>query len=192
MIELINQYPWLLALAIFASRILDVSLGTVRILVGFRGYRLMAACIGFVEAFVWVIAVSQVLRHIDQWYLAAAYAAGFAVGNFTGITLERRLGVGRELARVISYQQEVQLAAALRRHGYHVVELQGTRRNDEPVQVLYVVERRRHMSRLIQRVRELDGQAVYTITDVKSCHGEEPDLPHPGDDSGFALRAKRK
>ena len=43
--NLVHDYPMLLALGIFLARIADVSMGTVRILVGFRGYRLLAAVI---------------------------------------------------------------------------------------------------------------------------------------------------
>src|SRR5690606_18558480 len=104
-------------------------------LVGFRGYRWLAAAIGFFEALIWVLAVRQVLIHLDaQPWLAVAYAGGFAAGNYLGISFERRLGVGRELVRAISYRADASLAAALRCEGYKVVELRGTGRDDQPVQ----------------------------------------------------------
>ncbi|MDZ4350286.1 MAG: DUF5698 domain-containing protein [Xanthomonadaceae bacterium] len=178
MFETLETYPGLLAIAIFLARIADVSLGTVRSLVGFRGYRALSALIGFFEALIWVLAVRQVLVHLDaRPWLSVAYAGGFAVGTFIGISLERALGVGQELIRAISYRLDVNLADGLREHGYHVVELQGTRRNQAPVQVLYVVERRRAVPILLRRLRELDEQAIYTVTDVKTCTGEEPEGP---------------
>ncbi|HQX94635.1 MAG TPA: DUF5698 domain-containing protein, partial [Pseudomonadota bacterium] len=72
--NLVHDYPMLLALGIFLARIADVSMGTVRILVGFRGYRLLAAAIGFCEAAIWVVAASKVIQHLDAWYLVVAYA----------------------------------------------------------------------------------------------------------------------
>ncbi|MBD8525170.1 DUF2179 domain-containing protein [Pseudomarimonas arenosa] len=181
---------WALAPLIFLARVADVSLGTVRILVGFRGYRSVATIIGFVEALIWVLAVRQVLLHLDaQPWLAVAYAAGFASGNFLGITLERRLGVGRELVRVISYRTDRLLAEYLRDQGYRVVELAGSRRNAEPVQVIFVVEWRKKMPALLALIRGFDAESICTITDVKSHVGEDVDLPA---DTGFALRFKRK
>jgi uncharacterized protein YebE (UPF0316 family) len=178
MLETLEASPGLLAIAIFLARIADVSLGTVRSLVGFRGYRALSSLIGFFEALIWVLAVRQVLVHLDaRPWLSVAYAGGFAVGTFIGISLERVLGVGQELIRAISYRLDVNLADGLREHGYHVVELQGTRRNQAPVQVLYVVERRRAVPTLLRRLRELDEQAIYTVTDVKTCTGEEPEGP---------------
>lgn len=192
LIQLIDTYPALLALAIFCARIVDVSFGTVRILVGFRGYRLLAALIGFCEAAIWIIAASKVIGHIDSWYLLVAYAAGYATGNFVGITLEKRLGVGRELARIISYCSACNLAEALTRRGYSVVELTGRHRGDATVQVLYVVDKRRRMPELLRLVHEIDPAAIYTITDVKSCHGEDVHALDAGAGQGMALRFKRK
>lgn len=187
---LLDHAPWLLAIAIFLARVADVSLGTVRILVGFRGHRLLAAAIGFFEALIWVLAARQVLVHLDAWYLAVAYAAGFAAGNFVGITLERRLGVGMELVRIISYDPSVPLAHELTTAGFSVVEIKGSLRNRQPVEVIYVVARRRRVPELVRRVTALEPSAIYTIADVKTCHGEEPG----GETStqGFALRFKRK
>lgn len=190
--NLVHDYPVLLALGIFLARIADVSMGTVRILVGFRGYRLLAAAIGFCEAAIWVVAASKVIQHLDAWYLVVAYAGGFASGNYLGLTLERRLAVGRELARIISYRPDAALAQELTRRGWPVVELHGTRRNHEPVEVMYVVAARRRMPELLALVRQFDPEALYTITDVKSCHGEEPGAAAVEIEQALALRSKRK
>lgn len=190
--SLINDYPVLLALAIFLTRVVDVSLGTIRVLVGFRGYRLLAAGIGFCEAVIWVLAVSKVIQHIDAWYLVIAYGAGFSAGNFLGLTLERRLAVGRELARIISYRPDSALAQELARRGWPVVELHGTRRNQAPVEVMYVVAARRRMPELLKLVHQYDPDALYTITDVKSCHGEEPAAAVADVEQALALGSKRK
>ncbi|UXI68525.1 DUF2179 domain-containing protein [Tahibacter amnicola] len=190
--DLINTYPGLLAIGIFFARIADVTFGTIRILVGFRGYRLLAAVIGFCEAFIWVLAASKVIGHLDNVYLVIAYAAGYATGNFVGITIERRLGVGRELVRIISYCDACNLAEALTARGYSVVELAGRHRGAATVQVLYVVDRRRRMPELLRLVHELDPDAIYTVTDVKNCHGED-EHALDGHGPGMAsLRNKRK
>ena len=47
--EFIVEYPYFLALLIFFARVADVSLGTFRTIVIFRGYKLLSAMIGFIE-----------------------------------------------------------------------------------------------------------------------------------------------
>jgi uncharacterized protein YebE (UPF0316 family) len=192
LLNLIETYPLVLALAIFCARIVDVTFGTIRILVGFRGYRLLAALIGFCEAAIWIIAASKVIGHLDHWYLVIAYAAGYATGNYVGITLERRLGVGRELVRIISYCSACNLADALTQRGYSVVELAGKHRGQASVQVLYVVDKRRRMPELLRLVHEVDPDAIYTVTDVKTCHGEDVHALDGSAGPGLALRSKRK
>jgi len=161
----LNDPLWLVP-AVFLARVCDVSLGTVRTILVFRGLKYLAALIGFVEILIWVLAVSQVLQHLDAWYLAVAYAAGFAAGNVVGIHLEAKLAIGSELVRAVSESREVSLAGGLRRRGYSVTVLPGEG-NEGPVEVVLVVEKRRLMPQLLRTIDELDPDAYYTITDVK-------------------------
>lgn len=156
----------LLVLAIFVARILDVSLGTVRTILVFRGRKYTAAVIGFVEILIWLVAAREVIHNLDTWYLAVAYAAGFAAGNVVGVHLESKLAIGEELVRAVSRDRSVDLAGELRRRGHAVVELEG-RSDETPVEVLLVVEKRRKIPALLRSIDATDPSAIYTITDVK-------------------------
>ncbi len=187
-------YPWLLVPAIFFARVFDVSLGTFRSIIAFRGYRWIALCIGFVESVVWVLAISQVITHLDHPGLVLAYAGGFACGNWVGISLESRVGIGNELVRAISYAGRGQLARFLREQGYSAINMAGDAGSGEEVEVILVVEKRKLIPRLIELIRQLDPDAVLTITDVKSIHS--PALPAapagPALSGGWRKRARRK
>ena len=177
--EFLQAHPWLLALAIFASRVTDVSLGTTRTILVFRGYKWIAAGIAFVEVLLWVLAVGQVLKNLDQWYLAIAYAAGFATGNVLGMWLEGRLAMGTELVRAISASPEVALAERLRARSFHVTEIAGKTEEDAPVEILLVVERRRKVPELLRLIEEADPDAVCTLSDVRRHHPVKGG-PRPG------------
>ncbi len=166
--EFLEQNAWLLAIAIFFARVVDVSLGTVRTMLVVRGHRFLSAGIGFVEILIWIVAASQVVRNLESWYLAVAYAGGFAVGNVVGIWLEGKLAIGTELVRAISASPEVELARSLRKQEFEVLELDGHGGDDKPVEVLLVVERRRRVPQLLRLIREMDPLAVCTVSDVKS------------------------
>lgn len=167
LMELLDAYPWILAVAIFLARVVDVSLGTVRTILVFRSHRFLAAAIGFVEILIWLAAAGQVFKNLDAWYLAVAYAGGFAAGNAAGIWLESKLAIGSELVRAISRNPEVHLAESLRVAGYSVTEIPGTGDDGQPVEVLLVVERRRQVPALLGLITESDPGAVWTINDVK-------------------------
>lgn len=174
MMELLAEYPYLLVPFIFLSRVADVSLGTFRTIVIFRGHKFLASFIGFFEIIIWLVAAAQVLTNIDQWYLALAYASGFSVGNFVGISIESRFAIGNELIRCISFNRDV-LAGELRKEGFKVVSFDGDMGEDYPVELLLIVEKRRNISSLIQLIKTLDKTAVYSVSDVKSVY-EGPDL----------------
>lgn len=65
MTEFLAAYPWSLPLIIFFGRIVDVSLGTLRIVFVSRGARNIAPLIGFVEIFIWIVVIAQVFAHAD-------------------------------------------------------------------------------------------------------------------------------
>jgi uncharacterized protein YebE (UPF0316 family) len=172
--ELLVEYPYLLVPLIFLARVADVSLGTFRTIVVFRGHKILASFIGFFEITIWLVAASQVLTNLDQWYLGLAYASGFAVGNYVGITIESHFAIGNELIRCISFNRDV-LAGKLRQDGYKVVSFDGDMGEAHPVELLLIIEKRRNVSSLIQLIKELDKTAVYSVSDIKSVY-EGPDL----------------
>ena len=167
--EIFVEYPYLVAPLIFLARVADVSLATFRTIVIFRGNKFLASFIGFFEIIIWLVAAAQVLTNLDQWYLALAYASGFAVGNYVGITIESRFAIGNELIRCISFNRDV-LAGELRESGYKVVSFDGDMGKPHPVELLLIVEKRRKIPTLIQLIKELDQSAVYTVSDVKSVY----------------------
>jgi uncharacterized protein YebE (UPF0316 family) len=66
----------LTALWIFALRVGDMSLDTIRVLFVMRGRRLLAWILGFMQALIFVVAISSVLANLDNPINVIAYAAG--------------------------------------------------------------------------------------------------------------------
>ncbi|MBQ0758171.1 MAG: DUF2179 domain-containing protein [Gammaproteobacteria bacterium] len=172
--DLLVEYPFLLVPLIFFARVADVSLGTFRTIVVFRGNKLLASIIGFFEIMIWLVAAGQVLTNLDHWYLAVAYAGGFAVGNYVGISIESHFAIGKELIRCISFNRDV-LADKLREQGFKVVSFDGDMGEANPVELLLIIEKRRNTAALIQQIKELDPSAVYSVSDIKSVY-DGPDL----------------
>jgi len=175
-VELVVEYPYVLAPLIFLARVADVSLATFRTIVIFRGRRFLASFIGFFEIIIWLVAAAQVLTNLDQWYLALAYASGFAVGNYVGISIESRFAIGNELIRCISFNRDV-LAGKLRKEGFKVVSFDGDMGEGYPVELLLIIEKRRSIPSLIRLIKELDPTAVYSVSDVKSVYDGPVLLP---------------
>ena len=69
------------ALLIFALRIVDVSLGTLRIGMLVRGKRRLAGVLSFFESLIWLVAAAQVLGKLESPIQFVAYAGGYATGD---------------------------------------------------------------------------------------------------------------
>lgn len=187
MFELLNEYPVLLAAVIFFARIADVSIGTVRTILVIRSRRYLAAFCGFFEVLIWLIAAGKVIQNIDTWYLTLSYAGGYATGNIIGIWIESRLAIGSELVRVISENLEVDLAARLRERGYSVTEIQGEGDDGRRVGVVLVVAKRRKVPELLLTIDQLDPDAFWTTSDIKS-HPVLPLIPRALAASGIGSK----
>lgn len=151
---------------IFFARVLDVSIGTLRITFVSRGLKLLAASLGFFEALVWILAIAQAMQHLDHWSSYFAYALGFGTGNFLGLLLEERLAVGNLVIRLITLEEAPGLANALWRAGYGVtsVDAQG---ESGPVKIIFTVLKRHSLEDVISLIRKFEPNAFYTIEDVR-------------------------
>jgi uncharacterized protein YebE (UPF0316 family) len=78
-------------LAIFFARVIDVTLGTMKIVYVTQGNRLWAPILGFFETFVWLVAIGQVMSNLTNWTCYLAWAGGYACGIFAGITVVKFL-----------------------------------------------------------------------------------------------------
>jgi uncharacterized protein YebE (UPF0316 family) len=166
MMELLQGHTWILLLAIFFSRIADQTLDTLRTISIFRGYRWMAAVMGFFVVLIWINVAGQVLSHLsEKWYLGVVYAAGYAAGQATGMWLESKLAFGHQMIRIIS-KREVDMAGRLWQLNYPVTEIEGKFKND-PVDIVFVAERRPRIPELCTKIEEIDPEAFYTVAEVK-------------------------
>jgi uncharacterized protein YebE (UPF0316 family) len=98
--ELVFAYV-LLPLLIFLARVLDVSLGTVRIIFISKGYKFLSLFIGFFEVLIWLTAINQIWSNLSNVWLYLAYAGGFATGNWIGIWLDEKISLGHAMVRII-------------------------------------------------------------------------------------------
>ena len=71
------------ALSIFLLRLLDQTLGTLRILYVNKGKPLFGAILGFIESAIWIVAISQVIQDLNDPFLIF----GYAPVSYTHLTL---------------------------------------------------------------------------------------------------------
>jgi len=162
---LLSPAAWLGALTIFALRITDMSLDTLRVLFVVRGRRGVVWALGFCQSAVYVIAITKVLSGLSNPLTVLGYAAGFATGNLIGMIVEERLAVGHIQLQIVSKTRGAALAKALREGGYGVTEI-SARGRDGTVRLLTTSVLRKDALRARSIVHETDPEAFITSEDV--------------------------
>lgn len=160
--------PWGPAL-IFALRVVDVSMGTMRVLTIMRGARSMAAFVSFFEILIWIVAAGAVIQNLSSPLHAIGYAAGFATGTAVGMWIEGKLALGVCSVRVFSTHSQQELVETLREQGYGVTEQDG-RGREGPVAILHAVVRRRDVRDVTKTVEHYDPDAFVTIQNDAVVH----------------------
>ncbi|MBN1985244.1 MAG: hypothetical protein JW761_03010, partial [Prolixibacteraceae bacterium] len=111
---------FLLPFLIFLSRIMDVTIGTIRIVMVSKGQKMWAPFLGFFEVFIWLIAISKIFENLDNWVCYFAYAGGFATGNYIGLIIEEKMALGIVKIQIITRKKAAKLIANLKEAGYGI------------------------------------------------------------------------
>ena len=165
--SILSMQPWLMAVVIFFLRVADMSLDTLRVLVVMRGRKSVAWILGFFQAAIFVLAITSVLKDLDNLLNVFGYAAGFATGVVLGMWIEGRLAIGYTHLRVISPRRGAALAEQLRQAGYAVTEVSGQGK-DGMVSLLNCSVLRRKAPGAINLVEQIDPEAFVTAEAVRA------------------------
>lgn len=179
MMEIIMGIELILTACLIAvARILDVSLGTIRMIFVTKGRKVPAFFLGFLEAAIWVVAVSKVSNRLDEPLLIAAFAFGFAAGNYIGVSIDQWLGFGHLLIRVFTRKGEI-LTPKLRDAGWRITRFQGEGQKGS-VDMLLMKIRRREQAKLFRHIRAVDPESYFIVDDVHSIEGPTPAFSFQG------------
>ncbi len=152
---------------VFFARVIDVTLGTLRIIFISRGKKYIAPILGFVETFIWIMAVGQIVRNINDPWSYVAYAAGFASGTVVGMLIEDRLAIGTLIIRTILPGDTHELIDRLHKAGYGVTCVPGEGVYG-PVTLVYTVIKRKDLQIVTAIIHALHPKAFLSIEEVRS------------------------
>ena len=163
-------FAWFtLPVFIFLARIGDQSIGTVRLIFLAKGQKKIAPILGFFEVIIWLLTVSQVMKHIDNVLAFVAYGGGFAMGNYIGMVIEEKLSIGNVIIRIIPTKAAGDLIKFLRESNYGVttVQAEGSRGG---VDIVFTIIKRKNVEHVVSIINRFNPNAFYTIEDVKAIN----------------------
>ncbi len=162
-------FQWgLLPVLIFCARIVDVTLGTLRIVFLAHGRRSVAPLVGFVEVLIWIIAISQIMRNLTNPLTYLAYAGGFAAGNYIGLLLEEKLALGRVAVRVFMKKDSEVLVEKLSQAGYGVTRLNGMG-TQGAIEVIYTLIERKSLPEVVSLIHQVNPKTFFAVEEIRSA-----------------------
>jgi uncharacterized protein YebE (UPF0316 family) len=160
---------------IFAARVVDVSVSTIRMMFVWAGNRYLATLLGFFEALIWIVAIGQIMKDISNWSSYIAYAAGYAGGTFTGMFIESKLAYGKSIIQVITKNPACKLIEALKAEDFGITCLQGEGNKGDKVHVFYTVLSRRKVDYVTGIIRLYNPDAFFTIENIRFVNDKIPE-----------------
>lgn len=158
------------ALVIMLMRIVDVSLGTFRMIMVVQAKKYIAGIIGFFEVLMWIFAMRYIVNNMDEIINLIGYAAGFSIGNMLGITLEEKLALGYVQLNIISKNFSKQIAEMMRKSQYGVTLLPAQGNSGE-VNLLVTIIRRKDVRIVMTMIEEIDKDSFITLQHSRPFRG---------------------
>ncbi|MNM45646.1 hypothetical protein D3C76_683470 [compost metagenome] len=159
-------------LIIFLAKIIEVSLTTVKTIFITKKEKTIASIIAFFEIMLWLVVVSRIIVDITSYpNRMIAYALGYALGHFVGLSLEERLNYGLVTLEIILNKEDGnKLAQYLRDKKIGVTEIKAYGRVNEK-RILMIHLKRKIKNEVIDYVKNSYPDAFITIRDVASLYG---------------------
>ncbi|MDD2377642.1 MAG: DUF5698 domain-containing protein [Bacilli bacterium] len=158
-----------LCIKIFFIRILDVSLGTVRMIMTVKGRKVIGSTIGFIEILIWFLVVKEALStdNTSIW-IAIAYSGGFATGTFIGGLISERFVQGNLSVQAVLQEQSDEIVDAIRAAGFAVSVVEVMGRDTEHKKYMLLIEiNKKQFNQLRALIKKLDPKAFITVKETQ-------------------------
>lgn len=156
-------------LKIFAARIIDVSLGTLRTVFVVKGKTLEPFVIAFFEVLIWFIVAREALNIEGNMILIAiSYAGGYATGTLIGSKLSKWLVKGIVGMQVVVKDNSDKLISTLREKGYavSVIELKNDYEGKNK-DMLYIGINNNKLKEVTRIIKDYDENAFIVVNETK-------------------------
>ncbi|MDD5087087.1 MAG: DUF5698 domain-containing protein [Candidatus Nanoarchaeia archaeon] len=168
---------FLIPLLILISRIIDVSLGTLRIILANKGIKLYSAVIAFFEVLIWLLVITTIIKNLDNVAAYIAYCLGYALGTYFGVCLDEKISFGYIKLRIITKKNLAKMIEDLRPTKYVFIS-NSVNSSHGKIKIINAFLERKYLKKVIKRVKDRDPNAFYTIEDLKMIKEEPKEKRH--------------
>lgn len=159
---------WTTPLLIFFAEVCALTVSTLRIIFVARGHKFLAPLLGFFEIVIWLFAIGETMRNLDNWTCFIAFALGFTLGNYLGIVIDKRLALGTAIVRIITNRDATALISQMRAANFGVTQLDGHGATGK-VQIVMTVVKRKQLTDIVSLIDTHQPGAFYAVEDLQSA-----------------------
>lgn len=158
-----------LCLKIFFTRIIDVTLGTLRTIVTVKDKILLASIIGFFEVLIWFLIAREALEMEENAILIGIiYALGFAAGTYIGGLISRIFIKGTLSIQIITTNASQKWVEDLRSNGFAVSVIDiNHKKNEADKYMLFLEINKKDFNKLHKLIKSYDQNAFIVINESK-------------------------
>jgi len=165
MAELLASLPPIaVCLIVCLSKIVEITIQSLKTCMMVKGQRLKAAGLGFLECGLWGLVVSSIIGTLgDNPLLLLFYCVGYAAGLFLGSTIENKIALGTfNLELIANDDSTAKIIAYLKENnrGYTVFAGQGS---TDKMNMIFIVLPRRETPRVLKDIRRICENRVFVV-----------------------------
>jgi len=162
------------ALIIFVAIMVQVLVGTVRLIVMVKGKKTLSIIIGFFESAIsitiTITIISNVIKAGINVFMILFYSLGFALGLFLGMLISKKISKDMLSINIITKLAEVKIEDILRESGFGVTGFTGSGRDGE-LKILNIVCAKNNLDKLKNIVEKTDPKAMLTSHTLENLSG---------------------
>ncbi len=158
-----------LCMKIFFARILDVTIGTIRVHVQLQEKCFLSSVLAFFETLIWFLVAREALTiHVTSFLIPISYSLGYASGTLIGGEFARRFLPGIISVQAIIDESHERIIQELLKKGYQVSVLELKNNFDGNLRMmLYLEIQRKTFPRIQKIIRRYDPHAFIAVSETK-------------------------
>jgi len=170
---LASLHPIVVCLIVCASKVIEITIQSLKTCMMVKGQRLKAAMLGFVECMIWGLVISTIISTLgDNLFLLLFYCVGYATGLFLGSTIEGKIALGTSNLQLIANDESTKLIITYLRQNKRGYTIFSGRGSTDRMNMILIVLPRREMKRVLREIRKLCNNRVFVVaSDVSKYAG---------------------
>ena len=143
-------------LKIFFTRIVDVSLGTIRTILTVKNNKILASIIGFFEVLIWFIVAKEALVEVNGFLVPIFYSLGFSAGTYIGTYMSSFID---SKISVFVVTNNSKMIKKIKSNNYGITIINN--------KLLFIETNKKRYKKLLNIIKKYDSKAFIVVNDSK-------------------------